>query len=142
MKIIRLVRAVKLRKILVKLEGNSYNYIIDLLSIAAVINKLIAYFKLGLLIFCIAHWCSCIWYMVALWQDEINKTWVGHQDHLIDANWDIKYICALYFSIATMTTVGFGDIHPETSVEMCFAILAMVVASGVFGYTMNSIMVI
>jgi voltage-gated potassium channel Kch len=28
--------------------------------------------------------------------------------------WDIKYLNALYFSIVTMTTVGFGDIVPRT----------------------------
>jgi hypothetical protein len=41
-----------------------------------------------------------------------------------------------------MITIGFGDIHPYTSPEMCFAIFAMMLASGVFGYTMNSVMVI
>jgi len=41
-----------------------------------------------------------------------------------------------------MTTIGFGDIHPYTSPEMCFSIFFMVLSSGIFGYTMNSIMVI
>ena len=40
-----------------------------------------------------------------------------------------------------MITIGYGDIHPYTSPEMIFSILAMLLASGVFGYTMNSIMI-
>jgi hypothetical protein len=40
-----------------------------------------------------------------------------------------------------MITIGYGDIHPYTSPEMVVAILAMLLASGVFGYTMNSIMI-
>lgn len=40
-----------------------------------------------------------------------------------------------------MITIGYGDIHPYTTPEMIFSILAMLLASGVFGYTMNSIMI-
>jgi hypothetical protein len=41
-----------------------------------------------------------------------------------------------------MITVGYGDIHAVTSSEMIFAIFQMILASGVFGYTMNSIMLL
>jgi hypothetical protein len=66
---------------------------------------------------------------------------VGHYDDTINLNWDIKYLSALYFSVTTMITIGYGDIHPYTSPEMIVSILAMLLASGVFGYTMNSIMI-
>lgn len=39
-----------------------------------------------------------------------------------------------------MITIGYGDIHPYTYEEMIYAIFAMMLATGVFGYTMNSIM--
>eukprot|EP01052_Picozoa_sp_SAG31_P037469 SAG31_NODE_4843_length_2910_cov_2.040911_4_plen_152_part_00 len=32
-----------------------------------------------------------------------------------------------------MTTVGYGDIHPETEVEVWFAVLAMIMGGAVFG---------
>lgn len=38
-----------------------------------------------------------------------------------------------------MNTVGYGDIKPMNYLEEIFAILAMVLASAVFGYVMNSI---
>ena len=38
-----------------------------------------------------------------------------------------------------MNTVGYGDIHPFNYIEEIFAIMAMVLASAVFGYVMNSI---
>jgi len=41
-----------------------------------------------------------------------------------------------------MITIGYGDVHPYTSPEMIFCIFAMILASGVFGYTMNSVMVL
>ena len=38
-----------------------------------------------------------------------------------------------------MNTVGYGDIRPYNYIEEIFAIFAMVLASAVFGYVMNSI---
>jgi hypothetical protein len=38
-----------------------------------------------------------------------------------------------------MITVGYGDILPTNNTEKVFAIFTMLLASGVFGYTMNQI---
>jgi len=37
-----------------------------------------------------------------------------------------------------MTTVGFGDIVPATNYEKCFVILVMLLACGIFAYSMNT----
>ena len=44
------------------------------------------------------------------------------------------YVDTLYFSITTMMTVGYGDIHPICVKERIIAIFSMVLASGLFGY--------
>jgi len=38
-----------------------------------------------------------------------------------------------------MITVGYGDIVPITVAERVFSIFTMLIASGLFGYTMNKI---
>ena len=38
-----------------------------------------------------------------------------------------------------MTTVGYGDVHPETTNERIYAFFAMLVAVGVFAYTVGNI---
>jgi len=38
-----------------------------------------------------------------------------------------------------MITVGYGDIVPNTTNEKLFAIVAMLISSGVFGYVMNRV---
>lgn len=61
---------------------------------------------------------------------------------MLDDHWSDRYISSLYFSITTMVTIGYGDIHAYTSTEMIYAIFAMILASGVFGYAMNNVMVL
>lgn len=61
---------------------------------------------------------------------------------IYDAPWEVKYITAFYFSITTMITVGYGDISPNTNLEMLFGIIVMVLSSGIFGYSMSSLMFI
>jgi len=55
------------------------------------------------------------------------------------APWEVKYITAFYFSITTMITLGYGDISPNTNLEMIFGIVVMVLSSGIFGYSMSSL---
>jgi len=38
-----------------------------------------------------------------------------------------------------MTTVGYGDITPNSELEHIFIIFMMLISSGVFGYTLNRI---
>jgi len=38
-----------------------------------------------------------------------------------------------------MNTVGYGDISPQTPIERFFGILLLLIACGVFAFTMNSI---
>ncbi len=38
-----------------------------------------------------------------------------------------------------MTTVGYGDVHPYTPMEWLYAFFAMLVACGVFAYTVGNI---
>lgn len=38
-----------------------------------------------------------------------------------------------------MVTVGYGDITPRTTNERIYTMMAMLIASGMFSYTINSI---
>lgn len=43
-----------------------------------------------------------------------------------------RWLDALYFSVATMSTVGYGDLAPATDTGKVFTILYMLVGIGVF----------
>lgn len=41
-----------------------------------------------------------------------------------------------------MITIGYGDIYPITTIERSFGVIVMIFSSGLFGYIMNSIVLL
>lgn len=50
-----------------------------------------------------------------------------------------QYTTSLYWAFTTMVTVGYGDITPQNTKERLLTMCSMLIASGVFAYTLNSI---
>lgn len=44
-----------------------------------------------------------------------------------------------YFSTVTMLTIGYGDISPQTPIEIIIWVFIMFFSTGIFGYTLNTI---
>ena len=44
---------------------------------------------------------------------------------------ELSYLAALYFSVMTLTTVGYGDIHPVTPIGKIFTICYVLLGIGV-----------
>ena len=50
-----------------------------------------------------------------------------------------RYLAALYWAMSTMTTVGYGDITPESDGERAYAMVGMVIGGGFYGYVIGII---
>ncbi|CRL03250.1 CLUMA_CG016560, isoform A [Clunio marinus] len=104
---------------------------------AAVLVLLMATFAL------IAHWLACIWYAIGHaergngqgttygWLDalseQINRPYVnGTAD---GPSIQSRYVTALYFTFTSLTSVGFGNVAPNTDAEKIFTICVMLVGS-------------
>uniref|UniRef100_H2TGU8 Potassium voltage-gated channel, subfamily H (eag-related), member 6a n=1 Tax=Takifugu rubripes TaxID=31033 RepID=H2TGU8_TAKRU len=126
-----------------------------LLRLVRVARKLDRYSEYGaavlLLLMCtfalIAHWLACIWYAIGNmertgsarigvmkigWLDNLAEQ-IGKQYNDSDAesgpSIKDKYVTALYFTFSSLTSVGFGNVSPNTNPEKIFSICVMLIGS-------------
>jgi hypothetical protein len=50
----------------------------------------------------------------------------------------IRYVTSIYWSITTLTTVGYGDLHPVNTREMIFDIFFMLFNLGLTAYLIGN----
>ncbi|XP_056606638.1 potassium voltage-gated channel subfamily H member 7 [Triplophysa dalaica] len=122
-----------------------------LLRLVRVARKLDRYSEYGaavlMLLMCIfaliAHWLACIWYAIGNvekpylkntigWLDNLGVS-IGKQYNSSDSNSGPsikdKYVTALYFTFSSLTSVGFGNVSPNTNSEKIFSICVMLIGS-------------
>ncbi|KAI3365278.1 hypothetical protein L3Q82_010374, partial [Scortum barcoo] len=120
-----------------------------LLRLVRVARKLDRYSEYGaavlFLLMCtfvlIAHWLACIWYAIGFverpytetgWLDnlaeQLGKTY-NDSDSTSGPSVKDKYVTALYFTLSSLTSVGFGNVSPNTNSEKIFSICVMVIGS-------------
>ena len=87
----------------------------------------------------IAHWVACFFWMVGSSNLDPNGSCWSRKNDLFDQPLSYQYITSLYWAFTTMVTVGYGDIAPTNTYERLYVMVAMLIASGVFAYTINSI---
>ncbi|KAG9340871.1 hypothetical protein JZ751_020064, partial [Albula glossodonta] len=122
-----------------------------LLRLVRVARKLDRYSEYGaavlMLLMCIfaliAHWLACIWYAIGNVEKPYLKHKIGWLDNLgvsIGKRYNYsdpssgpsikdKYVTALYFTFSSLTSVGFGNVSPNTNSEKIFSICVMLIGS-------------
>lgn len=85
------------------------------------------------------HCAGCFYYLIAVHYPDPKKTWIGvaMDDFLNQSLW-IRYVTSIYWSITTLTTVGYGDLHPENTREMIFDIFYMLFNLGLTAYLIGN----
>ncbi|GAU24364.1 hypothetical protein TSUD_390730 [Trifolium subterraneum] len=68
-----------------------------------------------------------------------GKTWIGAViPNFRETSPRTRYISAIYWSITTMTTVGYGDLHAVNTMEMIFIIFYMLFNLGLTAYLIGN----
>lgn len=88
-----------------------------------------------LLLCIIIHNISCVWFYSAKSNNFSYDTWVV-QSNLLDSSTGTQYLASVYWTFMTLSTVGYGDINPNTSAERLISMFVMV-----FGVTFFSLAV-
>ncbi|XP_034028082.1 potassium voltage-gated channel subfamily H member 2 [Thalassophryne amazonica] len=119
-----------------------------LLRLVRVARKLDRYSEYGaavlFLLMCtfalIAHWLACIWYAIGNGERNGSIGWLHtlgdqlgkhYNDSVQGSGPSIKdkYVTALYFTFSSLTSVGFGNVSPNTNSEKIFSICVMLIGS-------------
>ncbi|KAM7258164.1 hypothetical protein ACFE04_013905 [Oxalis oulophora] len=86
------------------------------------------------------HCAACFIYHLASRYPDPAHTWIGAVigDNFHHAGLPKKYITSMYWSITTLTTTGYGDIHPVNTREMLFDIFYMLFNLGLTAYLIGN----
>lgn len=88
------------------------------------------------------HCAACFYYLIAARYHDPAETWIGSsaalgKNFLSENVWN-RYVTSTYWSITTLTTVGYGDLHPVNSREMIFDIFYMLFNLGLTAYLIGN----
>ena len=136
LKLVRVARMFRLLKLarIFKLQG-FWRAIEEVVEVPAGFIRLL---KLFAQLTFIAHLFGCMWHFVA---DGHEESWVKkmQESSTIGSSTGSHYIASIYWAFTTMTTVGYGDVTPQNSTEMVYAVVIMILGGTVFGYIVGSI---
>ncbi|MBK9502033.1 MAG: cyclic nucleotide-binding domain-containing protein [Leptospiraceae bacterium] len=90
-----------------------------------------SFMRLGFLVYWItifAHWTACGWIVI-----DGGVGGVSNPDTVT------RYIRAIYWSVTTLTTIGYGDITPVSNAQTIYTMCIMLVGAGAYGYLVANI---
>ncbi|CAH0373813.1 unnamed protein product [Pelagomonas calceolata] len=149
---LRLLRLLRLAKLLRIIRSSRLvnRYRADM-SVSYGVVQLVGFVLLAVL-FC--HWMACVWGFVGHFQvsnseDFPHNSWMGaFEGNDVEGNpwykWNIRnpkhqYVIALYFSIMTLTTVGYGDVLATTIPEYALMVIIMFVGGFMWAYIIGAV---
>ena len=131
-RLLRLLRLLKVEKYVSMLEDKFEVNLVSLRVLGMVTRLLF-----------MVHMLGCFWFYCAAQAEEAGEevTWVTTYDggSAHDGPVSKQYIYSVYWSLTTLTTVGYGDITPTNMIERCYCLFAMLIGAMMFGYMMSTI---
>jgi hypothetical protein len=124
---LRLVRVVRLYVILNRWESMRWANVAYLRIV-----------RLGTTIGLLVHFAACTWFLSAVLAGFSNNSWVTRVG-IVEVAAPQQYLRSLYWTVTTMTTVGYGDITPVTNVEYMISIFVMVLGASVYAVIIGNI---
>jgi len=140
LKLSRLFRLARLQRILRRVQLQ--------MGIRNSTNKILKFS--GAAILC-AHWMACMFYATstltgALGGGDAFPSWVerlAEDKNQLDADSvSHTYVASLYWSLTTMTSIGYGDVAPKTPSERLFGIFGMILGAVLFGHFMGNVLAV
>lgn len=87
----------------------------------------------------IAHWLACIWHGIGYSENQNEFGWIQElknnlnlENNSTGPDIQTRYITALYFTLSSLTSVGFGNVSPNTDAEKIFSVCVMIIGGKTF----------
>ncbi|ETW08777.1 hypothetical protein, variant 2 [Aphanomyces invadans] len=125
LRLFKLLLLTRFLRILTRLEYS--------LLVKSTVSGLVKFF---ILVMMTSHFFSCGFYRLSV-PNQVDG-WVARHSLGNRTLYD-KYVTCFYWSIMTMTTVGYGDVTGQTTPERLWSIFAMVNGAWIFGYGITNV---
>lgn len=130
-RLIRLLRLLKVDQYIAKIE-EMWDVDLRALQLVTLVAKLLFF----------AHLLGCFWfYVITALEGDREDTWIHVYDDgsAVDGPVSRQYLFSVYWALTTLTTVGYGDITPNTDTERMMAIIALILGSLIFAYMLGEV---
>lgn len=145
--ILKLVRLVRIKRIFALFDSKRVNKLVELLYTGNGRNKKVVFtlvmkniysvFRLVLLTIIIMYFIGCGFYLWSTLFGSSSYTFIKNYN-LGDEDGFYKMLTACYFSLTTLSTVGYGDLSPKSNPERLLGMLILLGGVAFFSYIMGS----
>jgi potassium voltage-gated channel Eag-related subfamily H protein 7 len=161
LKVLRIIRCARLVK-LIKL-GKGSAVLKSFIRNNGIRNSTLQLLKFAVLIGCANHWLACLWMLVPK-LEESKVDWVtkyygvskldgvygtltededgNETDFVVDPLYQSSmrmYVTCAYWAMMTLSTIGYGDVTPNTQMELMTGIIGMGVGASLYAYAVGGI---
>jgi hypothetical protein len=132
-KLVKLTRLIRVAKIS-RDNSKMFKFLQKFLKIRLGLQRLASFI---ISFFILIHIVACLWIMTAKVNDTTDGTWM--EGDISEYPSSQIYLTSIYFTVTTITTVGYGDVSITTPLEKIFCIFSMIIGVLSFSFATGSL---
>jgi len=130
LRLFKLLRLLRLHRVFTFFKLVRYSRRLSIVSLTLVRNCTVVCFWCHL-------WCCIMYFIARQYGFDIDDTMFGPgHDALTEFE---RYALSLYWSVVTFSTTGYGDWHPQSSVEQIFCVIYLLLNVVIMAWVIGSI---